>query len=64
MGQTTKIVLIDQNNNGKIEAGEIIGLSTDREEEKGLRKKLADNYIKKQKVISPNEQIFDRSPDL
>lgn len=64
MGQTTKILLIDQNNNGKIEAGEIIGLSTDREEEKGLRKKLADNYIKKQKVISPNEQIFDRSPDL
>lgn len=64
MGQTTKIVLIDQNNNGKIEAGEIIGLSTDREEEKGLRKKLADNYIKKQKVISPNEQIFYRSPDL
>lgn len=38
MGQTTKILLIDQNNNGKIEAGEIIGLSTDREEEKGLRK--------------------------
>lgn len=64
MGQTTKILLIDQNNNGKIEAGEIIGLSTDREEEKGLRKKLADNYIKKQKVISPNEQIFDKSPDL
>lgn len=64
MGQTTKILLIDQNNNGKIEAGEIIGLSTDREEEKGLRKKLADNYIKKQKVLSPNEQIFDRSPDL
>lgn len=64
MGQTTKILLIDQNNNGKIEAGEIIGLSTDREEEKGLRKKLADNYIKKQKVISPNELIFDRSPDL
>lgn len=64
MGQTTKILLIDQNNNGKIEAGEIIGLSTDREEEKGLRKKLADNYIKKQKVISPNELIFYRSPDL
>lgn len=64
MGQTTKILLIDQNNNGKIEAGDIIGLSTDREEEKGLRKKLADNYIKKQKVISPNELIFDRSPDL
>lgn len=64
MGQTAKILLIDQNNNGKIEAGEIIGLSSDREEEKGLRKKLADNYIKKQKVISPNEQIFDRSPDL
>lgn len=63
MGQTTKLLVIDQNNNGRIEAGEVIGLSIDREDEKELRKKLANNYIKKNKV-SANEPIIDRSPNL
>lgn len=66
MNESNKIILIDENNNGKLESDEVIGISEAIRHSQQETAKKADNFVKQKKleIKVQKERIMDKSFEL
>lgn len=67
MEESKKVLIIDEDENGKITSDEIIGLTSEsiRSQQKNDLAKKADKYVKKQlEIKAKKERIMDKSFEL